>query len=436
MSPPHLQFMGDIEVMKITEEGLTDKKGRTYRPADYNPRIDLKPGDAQWKNIQASLENFNDAGILVVNQRTGNLVGGHQRLKIMRHLGWKTVEVRVKDLDSDREKALNAVLNNPNVAGDWDYTKLPDFLRNIDVDIQPMTGWDPEEIQKFLRLDGYRHDETKDPDSIPEEMPEPTTKKGDIIILGNHRLMCGDAVDHEEVSNLLQGEKARMIFTDPPYNVNYGSTKNPKYVSKSERNIWYGNRSDESMIANDNLSQDDWVEFNKKLYANFAEFCDGDIYMWGASGPDGMIARRLLVEMGCHWSATIAWVKDSLVLSPANFHRQYEPCFYGWFGKSSFNQMMNGEGDRGGLTDVWNVTRPKASKLHPTMKPVELCEKGIAYSSKEDDIVLDLFGGSGSTLIACEKIHRRCYMMEIESHYCDVIVKRWEDYTGKVSRRI
>jgi DNA modification methylase len=315
--------------------------------------------------------------------------------------------------------------------------KLPSFLRSIDVDIQPMTGWDPDEIQKLLRLDGYRPDETKDPDSIPDEIPNPLTKKGDIIILGNHRLMCGNAVDHEDVVKIMQGDKARMIFTDPPYNVNYGSTKSK---GSSERNIWYGatqeNRNASMIIANDNLSQEDWVEFNKKLYANFGEFCDGDIYMWGASGPDGMIARRLLVEMGCHWSATIVWVKDSLVLSPANFHRQYEPAFYGWFGKSSFNQTMNGGGDRAGLTDVWNVSRPKASKLHPTMKPVELCEKGIAYSSKEDDIVLDLFGGSGSTLIACEKIHRRCYMMEIEPHYCDVIIKRYEEYTGRTAERL
>lgn len=146
--------------------------------------------------------------------------------------------------------------------------------------------------------------------------------------------------------------------------------------------------------------------------------------MWGASGPDGMKMRLWLTEMGCHWSATIIWVKNSLVLTPANYQRKYEPCFYGWFNKSSF------VADRK-QTEVWEFDKPNASKLHPTMKPIELCSNAIENSSKHGDIVLDLFGGSGSTLIACEQTNRNCYMMELDEFYCSVIIERWEEFTNK-----
>ena len=145
--------------------------------------------------------------------------------------------------------------------------------------------------------------------------------------------------------------------------------------------------------------------------------------MWGASGPEGMRMRLWLVESGCHWSATIIWKKDRLVLTPANYQRMYEPCFYGWFGKSTW---------KGGRkeVEVWDLKRPSDSKLHPTMKPIELCSKAIINSSKERDIVLDLFLGSGSTLIAAEKTGRYCYGIELDPKYIDVIVQRYVDYTG------
>ena len=190
-----------------------------------------------------------------------------------------------------------------------------------------------------------------------------------------------------------------------------------------------------SAIANDNLSTDAWRDFCLGLYAIYKEFCAGDIYQWGASGPDGMRSRIWLVEEGCHWSATIIWAKDSTVLSPANYHRQYEPCFYGWFDRSSFQRSMNSGKDRTGLSEVWTAPKPSKSDLHPTMKPVELCEKGILNSSPSGGIVLDLFGGSGSTLIACERTARQCRMMELDPHYCDVIVARWEEYTGEKAVR-
>ena len=200
-----------------------------------------------------------------------------------------------------------------------------------------------------------------------------------------------------------------MIHTYPPYNVDYGASKNPRHKIRT--------------IENDKQSPEEWETFCKALFEIFKSFNDGDIYMWGASCPEGMRMRLWLTEAGCHWSATIIWKKQQLVLSPAKYQRMYEPCFYGWFNKSTFGADRK-------ETEVWEINRPHDSKLHPTMKPVELCEKAIKNSSQWDDIVLDLFLGSGSTLIACEKTNRICYGMEIDPHYCDVIIQRYEEFTG------
>jgi DNA modification methylase len=206
-----------------------------------------------------------------------------------------------------------------------------------------------------------------------------------------------------------------MVHTDPPYNVDYGASKNPRHKIRS--------------IENDSLDADGWKAFCAGFLQNIKQFNSGDIYMWGASGPEGIKMRLWLIELGCHWSATIVWNKDRLVLSPANYQRKYEPCFYGWFNKSSYCGSRT-------ETEVWDLKRPSDSKLHPTMKPVEVCEKAILNSSERDNVVLDLFLGSGSTLIACEKTDRICYGTELTEHYCSVIIKRWEQFTGKKAVKI
>jgi DNA modification methylase len=236
--------------------------------------------------------------------------------------------------------------------------------------------------------------------------------------------MCGDSL--QDTDTLMGETIADMIFTDPPYNVDYGSSKNPPHKIRS--------------IENDSLSDDDWASFNSHLAQTMSARCSGDVYIFGASGPDGMRARLAYVDAGFHWSATIIWKKQQLVLSPAKYQRIYEPCFYGWHenGKSSF------VGDRKQV-ELWEIDRPHNSKEHPTMKPIELCAKGILNSSKKDDIVLDLFLGSGSTLIACEQTDRTCYGMELDEKYLDVIRKRywkfvnnndetgWEDNTPLIT---
>jgi DNA modification methylase len=379
-------------------------------PAPYNPRKDLKPGDREYEKLKRSIQEFDIVEPLVWNERSGNLVGGHQRLKILRNeLKAKEVEVSVVDLTPQREKALNVALNK--ISGDWDLDKLRELLVGLDdgtFDVS-LSGFDDTELKALIDYDGKEG--LTDDDSVPDSA-QARVKKGDIWSLGDHRLMCGDSVDPQDVSRLMAGQKSTMIHTDPPYNVNYGSSKNPRHKIR--------------FIENDKMSTSDWDKFCQALYANFKQFNTGDIYMWGAPAPEGMRMRLWLTETGCHWSATIIWKKQQLVLSPANYQRMYEPCFYGWFGKSSFN------GDRKQV-EVWEVDRPRDSKLHPTMKPVDLCTIPILNSSKPGNIVLDLFGGSGSTLIACEKFNRKCYMIEISPSYCDIIIKRWEEFTGKTA---
>lgn len=371
-------------------------------PADYNPR---NLTDKQAKDLNESLTRFNLADPIVIN-KDNKVIGGHQRLKILTKKGIDEADVRVPDrqLSEKEEKELNLRLNKN--LGEWDY----DLLAEFDMEMLADIGFDSKELDNIFPIEPDEKD-----DEVPDVPEEAKTKLGDIYILGNHRLMCGDSTNVDDVERLMDGKKAQMIHTDPPYNVDYGVSKNPRHKIRT--------------IENDKQSPKEWEDFCKSLFSIFKIYNEGDIYMWGASGGEGMRMRLWLIESGCHWSATIIWKKQQLVLSPAKYQRMYEPCFYGWFDKSSFGADRK-------QTEVWEIDRPLNSKLHPTMKPIELCEKPIMNSSKWNDIILDLFLGSGSTLIACEKTNRICYGMELDPKYCDVIVKRWEDYSGEKCQKL
>lgn len=336
-------------------------------------------------------------------------------IKIIETNGQELIAVKRTDLrtDDEKRKALAIADNRLTDLSEFNTEALDKMLESMSVEMQELAGYaaDPSDML---------NDGLTDEDEIPED-PEPVCKLGDLWLLGEHRLLCGDSTDKDTVKRLMDGNKADMVFTDPPYNVNYGSSKNPRHKIRA--------------IENDSMSTDEWSVFCHKIYEVLQQYNNGDIYMWGASGPEGMRMRLWLTEVGCHWSATIIWKKQQLVLTPANYQRKYEPCFYGWFNKSSFINHNQSGGDRS-ETEVWEIDRPLSSKLHPTMKPVELCERGINNSSIRGNIVFDGFLGSGSTLIACEKTGRKCYGMELDPHYCDVIIERWENYTGEKAVKV
>lgn len=381
----------------------------------YNPRVDLQPGDAEYEKLKRSILEFGYVDPIIWNVRTGNVVGGNQRLKVLKDLGEIEVDCVVIDLDDSHERALNVALNK--ISGAWDNELLETLLRGLQTDGFDLsfTGFDPEEINAlFGPAEG--EEDAFDVDAALSDGIPPTVQTGEVWLLGKHRLLCGDSLDAGNVERLMAGKVAGMVFTDPPYNVDYGSTKNPRYRHRT--------------IENDSMAVDDWQDFITRMTDRITENCAGDIYVWGASGPNGMRQQLALVDGGVHWSATIIWKKQKLVLTMAKYQRMYEPCFYGWLesGKSSF--VANRK-----QTEVWEIDRPQRSKLHPTMKPIDLCAHGISNSSLEGDIVLDLFGGSGSTLIAAEQIKRVCYMAELDPKYCDVIIRRWQEATGKAAKR-
>ena len=323
---------------------------------------------------------------------------GIEKVKIVQADGNEWVVVQRKGL-SEKQKLKLALYDNRSAElAEWD----KDVLADIDPEIME-SMFSTDELEDLLDNEGDS-EELEGEDDVPEAPEKAISQLGDLYQLGQHRLLCGDSTAQSAVNVLMDGQKADMIHTDPPYNIDYGVTKDPRHKIRT--------------IKNDSMDTGSWEIFCKNLYDRFQENCEGDIYMWGASSPEGMRMRLWLVEHGCNWSTTIIWKKQQLVLSPAKYQRIYEPCFYGWFGKSSF------KADRKQV-EVWEVDRPHNSKLHPTMKPIELCEVSIRNSSNTGGRVLDLFGGSGSTLIASEKLNRKCYMMEFDEKYCDVIVKRF-----------
>lgn len=249
-----------------------------------------------------------------------------------------------------------------------------------------------------------------DEDDVPDPPVNPRTKKGDVWILGKHRLMCGDSTSPEDVGTLMNGEKAAMCFTDPPWNVAIGLDSNPRHRQRAG-------------LTNDKLSSEDFQTFLERFIVQVVAFVKGDLYcVLGASEWPRLDST--LRRAGFHWSATIIWVKDIFVLGRSKYHRRYEPLWYGWHekAKSSFGEARD-------LDDVWEIPRPRKSEEHPTMKPVALVARAITNSSQPGDLVFEPFSGSGSTMIAAEQLGRRCNAMEIDPGYVDVAVSRWEAIT-------
>lgn len=282
-------------------------------------------------------------------------------------------------------------------------------LRDLGYDLG-LTGFDSGELKSLM--DDSESAGLTDEDAVPEAPVEAITKPGDMYVLGNHRLLCGDSTVLANVEKVLGGALADMVFTDPPYNVNYGASMKDKV------------RGNNRTIKNDNLGAD-FYSFLHASCRNMLNVCKGGVYICMSSSELHTL-QKAFTEAGGHWSTFVIWAKNTFTMGRADYQRQYEPILYGW--KEGDKHFWCGARDQG---DVWFVKKPVKNDLHPTMKPVELVERAINNSSKSRDIVLDSFGGSGTTLIACEKLGRQARLIELDPKYCDIIVKRWEEFTGK-----
>ena len=380
-------------------------------PAKYNPRKDLKPGDPEYEKLLRSVKEFGYVEPVIWNERTGNIVGGHQRFKVLKQLGYTEIQCVVVDLSEAREKALNVALNK--IGGEFEMELLYGLLYELqdeDIDVT-LTGYDMSELEEMFQKQakkGKVNEDDFDADAEAAAIVTPVTQPGDIWLVGRHRLMCGDSTDPKQVARLMDGKRARMIFTDPPWNVDYGGSKAPKYKPRQ--------------IMNDNMTQEDFFEFLTDAAKSMAAACEpGALTYVVMSAQEWGSLMPAMQRAGFHWSSTIIWYKDRFVLSRKDYMTQYEPIWFGWVeGARRLIELR----DRT-QSDVWEIPRPMKSDEHPTMKPIVLVTRALHNSSHYGDIVLDAFGGSGTTLIACEEADRLCCTMELDPKYCDVIVKRF-----------
>lgn len=425
------------------------------RPADYNPRVALRPGDPDYEKLKESVSDLGLIEPLVWNETTGNLVGGHQRLQVLIDQGHSEVPVFVVHLSEEKEKQANMALNK--ITGRWDEQKLRAVIESLDPAVVRLAGFDAKDLRTLyedgeedLKEDGF------DLEEALQRHAEPKTKPGDVIVLGRHRLMCGDATNPADAEVLFDGQTASMVFTDPPYNVNYEGGNGQK-------------------IMNDHMADSRFYDFLLQAFRVQFEHLEkgGGIYICHADS-EGLNFREAMAGAGFLMKQCLIWVKNSLVLGRQDYQWQHEPILYGWkpgashhwYGGRKQTTTLNpgepvtvqrekdgtytlsfmsgysclkinvpdykvtGRSDDG---SVWLFDKPKVSKEHPTMKPISLCGRAIVNSSERGDIVSDPFGGSGSTLIAAEQLGRRCFTMELDPVYCDVIVDRFNKIGGGYS---
>ena len=374
------------------------------KPAEYNPRKKLKPGDKEYEKIKNSIEEFGFADPLVVNADM-TVIGGHQRLTCAINMGYTEVPCAVVDIDKVREKALNIALNK--ITGAWDANLLAELLEDIqnsDFDLGK-TGFDPPEIEQLFN---QVHDKQVKEDSfdVEEELKQPTfSKLGDLWILGKHRIVCGDSTKLETYEKLMDGEKANLLLTDPPYLVAYSNTS--------------------GSIKNDDLSDKEGYEFLKSAFSCFKENLadDSAVYVFYATSKS-RVFYDAFEDAGFRVSCGLVWRKDRLVLSRTDYQQNFEPVIYGW--KKDGKHTWYGDRKQ---TTCFDFERPKSSKAegegHPTAKPVPLMAYLIKQSTMTNGIVLDGFHGSGSTMIACEQLDRKCRAVELDEKFVDVQVKRY-----------
>ena len=376
-------------------------------PAGYNPRKDLKPGDPEYESLKRSIERFGNVEPIVWNKTTGHIVGGHQRLKVLMNAGETETDCVVVELNEDDEKGLNIALNK--ITGDWDLEKLNaaiEDLKKANFDIS-LTGFDLEELDKMFREIAKKGPKDDNFD-VEAELKKPVfSKTGDLWFLGDHRLCCGDSTKPETYELLMGGKKANLVVTDPPYGIDYHGAV--------------------GTIQNDNIVDDE--AFYKFLLAALscaekAMADDASIYVFHADAR-GLVFRQAFQDAGFYQSQTCIWKKPGFVFGRSDYHWQHEPILFGWKKKGKHQWYS----DRKQST-IWEFDATQKNDLHPTMKPIPLIAYPIMNSTMTGNRVLDPFGGSGSTLIACQQTGRECFTAELDEKFCDVIVNRFAAEIG------
>jgi len=374
-------------------------------PASYNPRKALKPGDKEYEKIKNSIQEFGYCEPVIVNSDM-TIIGGHQRVTVLQDLGYTEIDCIVIEIDKTKEKALNIALNK--ITGEWNKELLADLIADLqdsDFDVS-FTGFEPPEIEQLMNS---VHDKelVEDDFDIDAELEKPAVaNEGDLWLLGEHRLVCGDSTLPETYDLLMDGKKANLVITDPPYNVDYEGSA--------------------GKIKNDKMAEEQFEKFLFTAFVNMEQCMadDASIYVFH-SDSHGLAFRRSFEDAGFYLSECCIWKKQSLVLGRSPYNWIHEPVLFGWK-KGGKHQWYS---DRK-QTTVWEYDKPKKNDLHPTMKPINLVAYPMKNSSMSNCIVLDPFGGSGSTLIAAEQTKRICYTIELDPKFADVIVSRYIDQVG------
>jgi len=381
--------------------------------------------DEQIDQIVASMKEFGWTNPVLIDENNG-IIAGHGRVLAAAKLGMSKVPtIKLAHLSETQRRAYIIADNKLALNAGWDDALLRlelATLNEADFNLD-LLGFSSDEL---LGLTTETNLGQTDPDETPDPPDDPVSVLGDVWVMGNHRVMCGDSTAITDVERLMDGRKADMVFTDPPYNVNFtgalsSTSKAGKIVKMSQGYTNPSSTHDE--IKNDSMSKAEFGDFMLSVLSVIKTYCDGGYYVcFSSANLDELLFP--LVQSGLGWKSIIVWNKNQSPMGGGHFRRKYEPIAYGYFENRFYGREYAED-------DVWDVDRTRKNDLHPTMKPVELVERAIGYSSKTGQLVLDLFGGSGSTLIACEKTARDCRMMELDPKYCDVIVTRWQNFSGK-----
>ena len=388
---------------------IIDKRVEDLIPYENNPRINDGAVDA----VAASISRFGWKVPIVID-KNNVVVTGHTRLKAAKALGLDTVPcILADDLSEEQVRAFRLVDNKTGELAGWDFGALEEELADLTIDLSDF-GFEQDDD---LQSGGVQQDD------IPEPPKDPKTKPGDLYQLGEHRLICGDSTDQAVIDRLMDGRKADMVFTDPPYGVSIGD-KNAMLNT-----VQPSGRCTEN-IENDTLEETELYEMLKGAFINVREHSNDDAVYYVTSpqgGSLGLMMMMMMRDAGLEVRHVLMWEKNSATFSLGrlDYDYQHEPIFYTW--TKSHHNFRKGEN----RTTVWKYDKPRHCDLHPTMKPIELISNALMDGSEQGMIVLDVFGGSGSTLIACEQTGRKCYMAELDPHYVDVIVTRWENLTGQ-----